>query len=50
MAVVLTKWQHSGASLEMLLEELVSYVSDELRRHEDEFVTVDDRTFRITQG
>jgi putative hemolysin len=34
----------------MLLEELVGYVSDELRRHEDEFVTVDDRTFQIDAG
>jgi CBS domain containing-hemolysin-like protein len=37
-------------TLEMLLEELVGYVSDELRRHEDEFVTVDDRTFQIDAG
>jgi putative hemolysin len=37
-------------TLEMLLEELVGYVSDELRRHEDEFVTVDERTFQIDAG
>ena len=37
-------------TLEMLLEELVGYVSDELRRHEDEFVTVDDRTYQIDAG
>ncbi|MBI2914247.1 MAG: HlyC/CorC family transporter, partial [Chloroflexi bacterium] len=36
--------------LEMLLEELVGYVSDELRPHEEEFVTVDERTFRIDAG
>jgi CBS domain containing-hemolysin-like protein len=34
----------------MLLEELVGYVSDELRRHGEEFVTVDDRTFQIDAG
>jgi CBS domain containing-hemolysin-like protein len=34
----------------MLLEELVGYVSDELRRHEVEFVTVDENTFQIDAG
>jgi CBS domain containing-hemolysin-like protein len=37
-------------TLEMLLEELVGYVSDELRRHEEEWVTLDDRTFQIDAG
>ncbi|MEE9286096.1 MAG: hemolysin family protein [Dehalococcoidia bacterium] len=37
-------------TLEMLLEEIVGSVSDELRRHEEEFVTVDERTFRIDAG
>ncbi|HUF54728.1 MAG TPA: hemolysin family protein [Dehalococcoidia bacterium] len=37
-------------TLEMLLEELVGYVSDELRRHEDEFVEVDERTVQVDGG
>ena len=37
-------------TLEMLLEELVGYVSDELRRHEEEFVEVDERTLQLDAG
>jgi putative hemolysin len=37
-------------TLEMLLEELVGYVSDELRRHEEEVVSLDERTFEIDAG
>lgn len=37
-------------TLEMLLEELVGYVSDELRRHEEEFVEVDERTVQVDGG
>ncbi len=37
-------------TIEMLLEELVGYVSDELRRHEDEFVEVDERTVQVDGG
>ena len=37
-------------ALHLLLEELVGYVSDELRRHEEEFVEVDERTFQVDGG
>ena len=37
-------------TLEMLLEELVGSVSDELRRHEEEFVEVDERTVQVDGG
>ena len=52
MAIVVDEYGGTAGlvTLEMLLEELVGYVSDELRRHEDEFVTVDDRTFQIDAG
>jgi len=52
MAVVVDEYGGTAglATLEMLLEELVGYVSDELRRHEAEFVSVDERTFRIDAG
>jgi CBS domain containing-hemolysin-like protein len=52
MAIVVDEYGGTAGlvTLEMLLEELVGYVSDELRRHDDEFVTVDDRTFQIDAG
>jgi putative hemolysin len=37
-------------TLEMLIEELVGHVSDELRRHEEEFVEVDERTVLVDGG
>jgi CBS domain containing-hemolysin-like protein len=52
MAIVVDEYGGTSGivTLEMLLEELVGYVSDELRRHEDEFVTVDEHTFQIDAG
>ena len=52
MAIVVDEYGGTAGlvTLEMLLEELVGYVSDELRRHDDEFVTVDERTFQIDAG
>ncbi len=52
MAIVVDEYGGTAGvvTLEMLLEELVGYVSDELRRHDEEFVTVDERTFQIDAG
>jgi len=52
MAIVVDEYGGTAGvvTLEMLLEELVGYVSDELRRHEEEFVTVDENTFQIDAG
>jgi putative hemolysin len=52
MAVVIDEYGGTAGvvTLEMLLEELVGYVGDELRRHDEEFVTVDENTFQIDAG
>ncbi len=52
MAIVVDEYGGTAGvvTLEMLLEELVGYVSDELRRHEEEFVAVDERTIQIDAG
>ncbi|MEO6197339.1 MAG: hemolysin family protein [Dehalococcoidia bacterium] len=52
MAVVVDEYGGTAGviTLEILLEELVGYVSDELRRHEEEIVEVDERTFQVDAG
>lgn len=52
MAIVVDEFGGTAGivTLEMLLEELVGYVGDELRRHGEEFVAVDERTLDVDAG
>ena len=52
MAIVADEYGGTAGlvTLEMLLEELVGYVSDELRRHEEEVISLDERTYEIDGG
>jgi CBS domain containing-hemolysin-like protein len=52
MAIVVDEYGGTGGivTLEMLLEELVGYVSDELRRHEEQFVEVSKNIFQVDAG
>jgi CBS domain containing-hemolysin-like protein len=52
MAIVVDEYGGTAGivTLEMMIEELVGYVGDELRRHEEEFEKVDERTFKVDAG
>ncbi len=52
MAIVVDEYGGTEGlvTLETLLEELVGYVSDELHRHEEEVISLDERTVEIDGG
>jgi putative hemolysin len=52
MAIVVDEYGGTEGlvTLETLLEELVGYVSDELHRHDEEVISLDERTVEIDGG
>jgi putative hemolysin len=52
MAIVADEYGGTAGvvTLETLLEEMVGYVGDELRRHDEEVISLDERTYEIDGG